>query len=112
MSGMTAVAGLPHSRVDQIGVLVPDLKTAMDAYVATLGAKFRVFEANERNSTFSGSSQEFRLRFAVALVGMLSIELIQPVSGITLHSEHLASRGPVFITWASTLAILRELGNP
>jgi hypothetical protein len=30
----------------------------------------------------------------VALAGVLSIELIQPVSGVTLYSKHLESRGP------------------
>jgi hypothetical protein len=29
----------------------------------------------------------------VALVGLLSVELIQPLSGLTLYSRHLESRG-------------------
>jgi hypothetical protein len=80
-------------RVDQIALLVPDLQAAMDGYIATLGVPFAVFEANEKTSTFSGSSREFRIRIAVALIGLLSIELIQPVSGDTLYSKHLESRG-------------------
>jgi hypothetical protein len=90
---VTPVTDLLHRRVDQIAVLVPDLETAMDAYIANFGVTFGVFEANEKNSSFSGSSPQFRLRIAVALVGLLSIELIQPVSGVTLHSQHLESRG-------------------
>jgi catechol 2,3-dioxygenase-like lactoylglutathione lyase family enzyme len=90
---MTGLAGLLPGRVDQIAVLVPDLDAAMDAYIATLGVRFRVFEANERTSTFSGSSARFRIRIAVALVGLSSIELIQPVSGVTLYSKHLESHG-------------------
>lgn len=81
------------ANLDQVGILVPDLKSAMDAYVASLGITFQVFEVDQSNSTFSGSSAKFRLRFAVAMKGLSSIELIQPVSGTTIHSDHLESRG-------------------
>lgn len=87
------MTGLLHGRTDQIAVLVPNLEAAMDAYIANLGVTFGVFEANERTSTFSGSSKQFRIAIAVGLVGLLSIELIQPVSGVTLYSKHLESRG-------------------
>ena len=88
---MTASA-LP-GRVDQIALLVPNLEAAMDAYIATLGVSFSVFEVNEKTSSFSGSSPQFRIRIAVALAGLLTVELIQPVSGVTLYSKHLESRG-------------------
>jgi hypothetical protein len=81
----------PGGRVDQIAVLVPDLETAMDGYVAKLGVTFGVFETNHTMSSFS--SRRFRVRIAVALAGLLSIELIQPVSGVTLYGKHLESRG-------------------
>jgi hypothetical protein len=85
---------LPSGHLDQIGILVPDLKLAMDEYIATLGVSFRVFEVDETTSSFSDSSSSFRIRFAVALIGFSSIELIQPVSGRTIYSEHLKNRGP------------------
>jgi len=85
-------AALP-GRVDQIAVVVPDLEEAMDGYIASLGVRFGVFEANETTSSFSGSSERFRIRIAVALAGLLTIELIQPVSGVTLYSKLLESRG-------------------
>lgn len=94
MSRVTPVRGLPNRRVNQIAVLVPDLEAAMDAYIANMQLRFKVFEADERTSTFSGSSEQFRIRIAVALAGLLSIELIQPVAGTTLYSQHLESRGP------------------
>jgi hypothetical protein len=90
---MTPWSGLLPGRVDQIAVLTPDLEAAMDAYIANLGVTFGVFEANEATSAFSGSSRQFRIRIAVALAGSLAIELIQPVSGATLYSKHLESRG-------------------
>ena len=94
MSPMKVPDGLLGRRVDQIGIVVPDLEAAMDAYIATLGVPFQAFEVNQTNSTFSGSSPEYRIRIAVALAGVLSVELIQPVSGVTLYSKHLESRGP------------------
>ena len=66
----------------------------MAAYHASLGVQFRVFEVTEANSAFSGSSPMFRTRIAVALAGLTSIEIIQPVAGTTIHSEHLRTRGP------------------
>jgi len=79
--------------IDQIALLAPDLQPAMAAYHANLGVTFRVFEVDETNSSFSGSSATFRTRIAVTLNGP-SIEIIQPVAGTTLHSEHLRVRGP------------------
>jgi hypothetical protein len=86
-------AGALPGRVDQVAVVVPDLEAAMDEYIAKLGVTFGVFEAHEGTSSFSGSSKRFRIRIGVALAGLLSIELIQPVSGVTLYSKHLESRG-------------------
>jgi hypothetical protein len=85
---------LLNGRVDQVAVLVSDLEATMDAYIAGFGVPFQVFEVSELTSTFSGSSRNFRLRIGVAQVGLLSLELIQPISGVTLHSKHLDSRGP------------------
>ncbi len=62
--------------------------------VAKLSVRFGVFEANETMSAFSGSSAQFRIRIAVAQAGLVSIELIQPVSGVTLYSKLLETRGP------------------
>jgi glyoxalase/bleomycin resistance protein/dioxygenase superfamily protein len=83
---------LPH--LDQLGIVVPNLNVAMDGYIATLGVAFQVFEVDETNSSFSGSSPNFQLRFAVALIGLSSIELIQPVSGSNIYSGRLKNRGP------------------
>lgn len=94
MSLMKLQEGLLGGRVDQIGIIVPDLESAMDAYIATLGVPFQVFEVNQTNSTFSGSSPEYRIRIAIAQAGLLSVELIQPAAGVTLYSRHLEAHGP------------------
>jgi glyoxalase/bleomycin resistance protein/dioxygenase superfamily protein len=91
---MAPLAGLLGGRIDQIGIVVPDLKTAMDGYIASLGVTFQVFQVDESMADFSGSSPQFRIRFAVAPAGLSSIELIQPVAGTTIYSVHLQARGP------------------
>jgi len=91
---MLPPSGPLNGRVDQIGLIVPRLEPAMDAYIATFGVPFQVFEVDETTSVFSGSSPRFRIRIAVALAGAVSVELIQPVSGVTLYSERLLSHGP------------------
>jgi methylmalonyl-CoA/ethylmalonyl-CoA epimerase len=91
---MSLVAGLSAGRLDQLGIVVPDLKAAMDGYISALGVTFQVFEVDETSSAFSGSSAAFRIRIGVALMGLSSIELIQPVAGTTIYSEHLRNRGP------------------
>src|SRR5260370_3349675 len=84
----------PPATSTRIGIVVPDLNAAMDGYIATLGVAFQVFDVDQTTSSFSGSSADFQLRFAVALIGLSSIELIQPVSGLTIYSQQLKNRGP------------------
>lgn len=91
---MRQTTGLLNGRVDQIALLVPDLEPAMDAYIANMGVSFRTFEVDHTTGTFSGSSAHFRIRMGVAMAGFLTVELIQPVAGVTLYSKHLESRGP------------------
>lgn len=90
---MAPLGGLLGGHVDQIALIVPDLEAAMDGYIASLNISFHVFEVTEANSAFSGSSPQFRIRIAVALAGLVSIELIQPAAGSTLYSQHLESHG-------------------
>jgi len=80
----------PH----HVGIIVSDLETAMDAYIANFGYTFFQFEVNEGNASLSGSSPTFSLRFDFGQLGLNLVELIQPVAGTTLYSQHLAQKGP------------------
>ena len=76
------------------GIIVADLETAMDAYIENFGYGFFLFEVNERNATLSESSASFSVRIGMGQLGLNLIELIQPVTGTTLYSQHLAQEGP------------------
>jgi hypothetical protein len=76
------------------GVIVSDLETAMDGYSANFGYTFFQFEVNEANAHLSTGASSFRLRLAIGQLGLNLLELIQPVSGDTLYSRHLAEEGP------------------
>lgn len=80
----------PH----HLGIVVSNLEKAMDGYQATLGLSFSVFEATEANSSFSGSGEQFCLRFGIGLLGSTMIEIIEPAAGTTYYSAYLAQHGP------------------
>lgn len=90
------LAAFPESSLTphHIGIVVADLESAMDGFQATLGAGFSVFEANETNSSFSGSSAAYRLRFGIGMAGSTMIELIEAAAGVTYYSNYLARYGP------------------
>jgi len=77
-----------------VGIIVGGIEAAMDAYATNFGSSFSEFEVNESNSSFSGSSSNFRLRFGIGHLGMTMIELIEPLSGTTIYSDFLAQHGP------------------
>jgi len=80
----------PH----HVGIVVSNLGAAMDAYIANFRYTFFQFEVNERNAQFTGASAAFTLRFGIGQLGASVVELIEPVSGTTLYSQHLAKKGP------------------
>ena len=53
---MAPLGGFFGGQVEQVALLVPNLEAAMDGYIGSLNVAFSVFEVNETNSAFSGSS--------------------------------------------------------
>ncbi len=87
-------SGLILSTPHHVGLVVSDLDAAMNGYSGNFGYTFYQFEVNQGNTTLSGSSSTFSLRFGIGQLGVSLIELIQPVSGTTVYSRYLAQRGP------------------
>ena len=83
--------------IDQVGLVVRDLTDGMDRLGAMLGvSEWAVydFEPPELSgTTYRGEATEQSWRLALATVGDLDVELVQPVAGENDYTAHLAERG-------------------
>jgi len=87
----------PLTQINQIALVVRDLDAALRRYWETLGVgPWKVYTYGSplvREMTYRGRPQEYRMRLALAQVGPLVIELLQPLSGDNIYVEHLDSKG-------------------
>jgi len=83
--------------IDQVGLVVRDLDDGMDRFGALLGLdgwEVKVFEPPDlREATYRGEPTEMRFRLAVAPLGPVDVELIEPVEGENTYTAHLAEHG-------------------
>ena len=85
--------------VDQIGIVVRDLRVMADNLHQLLGiGPFRIFEwpieGIDPRSTYHGEPEEYRLRLGFARQGATQIELIEPLEGRNIWSDFLDQNGP------------------
>jgi methylmalonyl-CoA/ethylmalonyl-CoA epimerase len=87
----------PLTRINQIALVVRDLDTAMRLYWHGLGVgPWSVYTYGPplvRDMTYRGQTEDYRMRLALAQVGDLTLELIQPLSHNNIYAEHLARNG-------------------
>ncbi len=87
----------PLTQINQIALVVRDLDAALRRYWETLGVgPWKVYTYGSplvREMTYRGRPHEYRMRLALAEVGPLVIELLQPLSGDNIYVEHLDSKG-------------------
>lgn len=85
--------GLPPAT--QIGVIVRDVEKAMDYYSTALGiGPFTpVTDLKPDNCRYMGELCPSHLRVSRAMWGTMEFELIQPVSGRSIHHDFLNSNG-------------------
>jgi methylmalonyl-CoA/ethylmalonyl-CoA epimerase len=82
--------------VDQVGFVVRDLDRAMEAYWRVGIGPWRVYTygpSRFTEITYRGHPANWSFRLALAKVGGLTLELIQPLSGESLYSDYLATQG-------------------
>lgn len=81
-------------RVVQIGIVVSDLERAVVAYSTRFGwGPWRQYDSVPPRffeSIFGGAG----MRIAIASVGELDVELIEPLDGISQHGQFLRKHGP------------------
>ncbi len=87
-------SGLPA--IGQLGIVVRDLKAAMEEYSRVLGVgpwKVHTNSAPPIRCSYRGEPASYRVSVALADSGPLVIELIQYLDGDTIHREFANIRG-------------------
>ncbi|MFI6309843.1 VOC family protein [Nocardia fusca] len=81
----------------QIGIVVRDLDRTMRTYIDDYGiGPWTVYDFNDETvdeMMVDGEPRGYSMRLAVAMVGKLQWELIEPTSGDTIYSRFLAEHG-------------------
>lgn len=86
------------TELSQVGIIVRDLRTAMEYYWKELGVgpwkifKFAPPELTE--TTVRGIKKPFGMKVGLATSKSWMIELIEPLEGRSIYNEFLESRGP------------------
>lgn len=82
--------------VHQIGIVVKDIDLSVERYWKEFGIgpwQIFTFGPGAKKLTYHGEPCSFALRIAMAQVGSLMIELLQPLSGSTPHQDFLEQKG-------------------
>jgi methylmalonyl-CoA/ethylmalonyl-CoA epimerase len=77
---------------DQIGMVVRDIQRTIEAYTRLLQwGPFEVFQRQyaESTATYRGKPGNFKYVIALAQLGPIQLEFIQPLEGETIYSEFL-----------------------
>ncbi|HLZ10246.1 MAG TPA: VOC family protein [Chloroflexota bacterium] len=84
-------------KIDQVGIVVRDLRWALQHYVSVLGiGPWRVYRYGSllvRRMTFRGQPADFELHLAFCQTPSVQLELIEPTRGPSLHFEFLEKKG-------------------
>ena len=87
----------PIKKIDQVCVVVRDLRMAMEHYVNVLGiGPWRVYTYGAplvRRMTYRGQPADYQMRLAFCQTPTVMLELIQPTRGPSLYTEFLETRG-------------------
>ncbi len=88
---------LPITNVAQVAILVPDLEKAMRNFWERFGVgPWSVYTYDHEfvpRQHRHGRPTRYSSRIGLANIGDLRIELIQPLEGDTVYSEHIAKHG-------------------
>ena len=107
--------------IAQVALVVQDLQQAMQTYWKVLGigpwSIYTYAPSALRETMVRGKPVEYSMRLAIAHVGALQVELIQPLEGPSIYKEFLAKQGEGLHhiqsrvdDIAKTLAAFREQG--
>src|SRR5262245_20719871 len=87
-----AARDLDLGPIDQVAYVVESLERSLARYEEMFGP-FQVATYEMKNCTVRGRKADCTLRLALNNANPVEIELIEVVSGETIHSEHLKQHG-------------------
>ncbi len=94
--GVGNVRQLNLGEIAQIALVVHDLQQALETYWKVLGigpwSIYTYAPPALRETMVRGKPVEYSMRLAIAHVGALQVELIQPLEGPSIYKEFLAER--------------------
>lgn len=82
--------------IDQVALVVEDMRDAVERYNAILGTDWTVyrFESPElTETTYRGEETEYGMLIGIGYVGDTMVELIEPTIGPNIYTEHLEEHG-------------------
>lgn len=83
--------------VAQVGFVVKDLDAAVESWVRLFGVGPWHFYTYEKplvkKMSYHGKPVEYRMRLALANIGQLRIELIEPLEGDTVYADFVREHG-------------------
>lgn len=89
--------GVDVPEVSQVAFVVEDIEDGMDRFGALLGVGpwqlYRFEPPALHDTTFRGEDHDYSMILALAMVGDTMIELIEPLEGPSLYTEHLEEHG-------------------
>jgi len=83
--------------ITQIGIVVEDLDDGMERYGAVLGLTewdvYRFEPPTLTDTTLRGEPHDYSMKLALGFIGDTMMELIEPMEGESLYTEHLDAHG-------------------
>ncbi len=83
--------------ISQIALLVPDLDKGVETYWRLLGiGPWHIYTYGKpfvKKMSYRGQPGAYSMRLALARLGSLQIELIEPLEGGSIYAEHIAEHG-------------------
>lgn len=94
---MITIPGVGFQSVDQVAVVVRDIDAAMERYWTQFGIGpwdvYTYGPARLSTMTFRGNEQPYRMKLALATVGTMWYELIEPLDAPTTYHEFMDAHG-------------------
>ncbi|MGC8816443.1 MAG: VOC family protein [Candidatus Hadarchaeum sp.] len=85
------------SKISQIGIVTKNIDVAVKRYWETLGIGpwriHRYAPPDLRNTKLRGVPAEYSMKIALARVGGIELELIEPLTGPNIYEEFLEKKG-------------------